>query len=128
MSKDEVIEEEIASSQSKETKEEIETIEPKVEKENITKMEDIIEEELKTDDDIIFKSDNIHTNDDEISNLNKIVIIVGYICALIVPLIGFIYGIILICIKKPPAYRSHGTYILIVSILMWIIYFIIGLT
>ena len=114
MSNDEKIEEKIESSENKENQEE--TI----------NAESINNDETKLDDATFFKSDNIETKAEKTSNGNKIIIIIGYVFALLIPLIGFIYGIILAIIKKPPSYREHGIYLILLSVIMWIIYFLIG--
>ena len=51
-----------------------------------------------------------------------IIPIIGYIIALISPLLGLIYGAILFYYKKDvPLYRKHGRYIIYVAILAFII-------
>ena len=51
-----------------------------------------------------------------------IISIIGYIIALISPLLGLIYGAILFYYKKDvPLYRKHGRYIIYVAILAFII-------
>lgn len=58
--------------------------------------------------------------------LQKIVVGLGYIIALLSPLLGLIYGAILFFFKKEvPPYREHGRYIIYFSIVVFIIYFII---
>lgn len=97
--------------------------------------DELIDEEImvdenkedKDDKEIFFKDDNIETNEDKLSNKNITLIILGYICALIIPLIGLIYGIILIYIGKPKGYRDHGGYIITVAIVMCILYLISNL-
>ena len=114
MSNDEKIEEKIESSENKENQEE--TI----------NAESINNDETKLDDETFFKSDNIEAKSEKTSNGNKIIIIIGYVFALLIPLIGFIYGIILAIVNKPPSYREHGIYLILLSVIMWIIYFLIG--
>ena len=115
MSNDEKIEEKIESSENKENQEE--TI----------NAESINNDETKLDDETFFKSDNIEAKSEKTSNGNKIIIIIGYIFALLIPLIGFIYGIILAIVNKPPSYREHGIYIILVSVIMWVIYFLLNI-
>ncbi len=115
MSNDEKIEEEIENNTSEANVEET------------TDAESKNDEEIKLDDETVFKSDNVQAKTDKLTTKNKIIIIIGYIFALLIPLIGLIYGIILAYINKPHSYREHGVYIIILSIIMWIIYFIIGL-
>lgn len=52
--------------------------------------------------------------------------IIGYIIAVISPIIGLIYGSVLVFYKKEtPLYQKHGRFIIYFSILMFIISFII---
>ena len=58
--------------------------------------------------------------------LQKIIVGLGYVVALLSPLFGLIYGAILFFLKKEvPPYRKHGRYIIYFSIAVFIIYFII---
>ena len=51
-----------------------------------------------------------------------IIPIIGYIVALISPLLGLIYGDILFYYKKEvPLYRKHGRYIIYLAILIFVI-------
>ncbi len=51
-----------------------------------------------------------------------IIPIIGYIIALISPLLGLIYGAILFYYKKEvPLYRKHGRYIIYLAILIFVI-------
>lgn len=51
-----------------------------------------------------------------------IIPIIGYIIALISPLLGLIYGAILFYYKKDvPLYRKHGRYIIFFAILVFVI-------
>lgn len=51
-----------------------------------------------------------------------IIPIIGYIIALISPLLGLIYGAILFYYKKEvPLYRKHGRYIIYFAILVFVI-------
>lgn len=51
-----------------------------------------------------------------------IIPIIGYIIALISPLLGLIYGAILFYYKKDvPLYRKHGRYIIYFAILVFVI-------
>ncbi len=51
-----------------------------------------------------------------------IIPIIGYIVALISPLLGLIYGAILFYYKKEvPLYRKHGRYIIYFAILVFVI-------
>lgn len=54
--------------------------------------------------------------------------IIGYVLALISPIIGLIYGTILVFYKKEtPLYQKHGRFIIYFSILIFIIGFVIRL-
>lgn len=57
-----------------------------------------------------------------------IIPIIGYIIALISPIIALIYGTVLVFFKKDtPLYQKHGRFIIYFSILMFIIGLIIRL-
>ncbi|WP_296783759.1 hypothetical protein [Methanobrevibacter sp.] len=52
--------------------------------------------------------------------------IIGYIIALISPIIGLLYGAALVFFKKEtPLYQKHGRFIIYFAILVFIISFII---
>ena len=52
--------------------------------------------------------------------IDKIIVIVGYLLAIFIPLLGLIAGIILYFVKKEdPFYQKHAKYIIIVSIVVW---------
>lgn len=58
-----------------------------------------------------------------------IIPIIGYIIALIIPILGLIYGSILFYYKKDVAlYRKHGRYIIYFAIVVFIINLILILT
>ena len=126
MSNEEKIEEVIESTENKENQDEIINAESETEEnqDETINAESKTEEEIKFDDESFFKSDNVERKTEKTSNLNIIIIIVGYIFALLIPLIGLIYGIILAIINKPPSYREHGIYIILLSLIMWIVYLI----
>lgn len=55
-----------------------------------------------------------------------IIPIIGYIIALISPIIGLIYGAVLVFFKKDtPLYQKHGRFIIYFAILVFIVSFII---
>ena len=57
-----------------------------------------------------------------------IVPIIGYIIAAISPIIGLIYGSVLLFFKKDtPLYQKHGRFIIYFAIVMFIIGFVIRL-
>ena len=52
--------------------------------------------------------------------IDKIIVIVGYLLAIFIPLLGLIAGIILYFVKKEdPFYQKHAKYIIIVAIVVW---------
>lgn len=52
----------------------------------------------------------------------KIIPILGYVIAVLSPLLGLIYGAILFFYKKDvPLYRKHGRYIIYFAIAMFIV-------
>ncbi|WP_407453420.1 hypothetical protein [Methanobrevibacter sp.] len=59
---------------------------------------------------------------------NIIIPIIGYIIALLSPILGLIYGTILFFYKKDvPLYRKHGRYIIYFAIAVFIISLIVML-
>ena len=57
---------------------------------------------------------------------NKIIAYLGYVIALLSPILGLIYGAILFFLKKEvPLYRKHGRYTIYLAIVAFIVYFII---
>lgn len=60
---------------------------------------------------------------------NIIIPIIGYILAILIPIIGLIYGAAIFFLKKDvPLYRKHGRYIIYLSIVVWIIGIILVIT
>lgn len=56
-----------------------------------------------------------------------IIPIIGYVIALVSPLIGLIYGSVLFYFKKDvPLYRKHGRYIIYFAIAVFIVSLIIS--
>ena len=52
---------------------------------------------------------------------NKIVAYLGYVIALLSPIIGLVYGAMLFYLKKEvPLYRKHGRYIIYFAIAVFI--------
>ncbi|WP_407453668.1 DUF4870 domain-containing protein [Methanobrevibacter sp.] len=50
----------------------------------------------------------------------KILVIIGYILAILIPLIGIIYGLILYFVKGDDEYiKKHAKYIIIVGVIIW---------
>lgn len=57
---------------------------------------------------------------------NIIIPIIGYVIGTLSPIIGLIYGAILVFFKKESAlYQKHGRFIIYFSIVMFVIYFIL---
>lgn len=57
---------------------------------------------------------------------NIIIPAIGYIIAVISPLIGLVYGAILVFLKKDtPLYQKHGRFIIFFAIIVFIVSFII---
>ena len=55
--------------------------------------------------------------------------IIGYVIAALSPIIGLIYGAVLVFFKKEtPLYQKHGRFIIYFAIVMFIIYFILNMT
>ena len=54
--------------------------------------------------------------------------IIGYIIALLSPIIGLVYGAVLVFFKKDtPLYQKHGRFIIYFSILVFVVTFIISI-
>lgn len=52
--------------------------------------------------------------------MDKIIVIIGYLLAIFIPILGLIAGIVLYFVKKEdPFYQKHAKYIIIVSIVVW---------
>ena len=57
---------------------------------------------------------------------NIIIPILGYIIAIISPIIGLVYGAVLVFFKKDtPLYQKHGRFIIYFAIVVFVISFII---
>ena len=51
-----------------------------------------------------------------------IIPVIGYIVALLIPIIGLVYGAILVFFKKDtPLYQKHGRFIIYFAVLVFII-------
>ena len=54
--------------------------------------------------------------------MDKIIVIVGYLLAIFIPILGLIAGIVLYFVKKEdPFYQKHAKYIIIVAIVVWVL-------
>lgn len=59
---------------------------------------------------------------------NIIIAVIGYVLDFIIPLIGFLYGLILFFTKKEePYFNKHSKFIMILAIVLWIVNIIIRL-
>ena len=55
-----------------------------------------------------------------VETTDKIIVIVGYLLAVFIPILGIIAGAILYFVKKEdPFYQKHAKYIIIVAIVVW---------
>ena len=55
-----------------------------------------------------------------VETMDKIIVIIGYLLAIFVPILGLIAGAILYFVKKEdPFYQKHAKYIIIVAIVVW---------
>ncbi len=53
--------------------------------------------------------------------------IIGYIIALIIPIVGLVYGAAIFYFKKDvPLYRKHGRYIIYFAIVVFVVSFILS--
>ena len=61
-----------------------------------------------------------------VETMDKIIVIVGYLLAIFIPLLGLIAGIVLYFVKKEdPFYQKHAKYIMILAVAVWILGMII---
>lgn len=56
------------------------------------------------------------------SNNHKIAIILGYICAILIPLFGLIFGIYLVTRNDANA-KKHGKFVILISVVIWALSF-----
>ncbi len=55
-----------------------------------------------------------------VETTDKIIVIVGYLLAILIPILGLIAGVILYFVKKEdPFYQKHAKFIIIVAIVVW---------
>ena len=53
--------------------------------------------------------------------IDKIIVIVGYLLAILIPILGLIAGIVLYFVKKEdPFYQKHAKYIMILAVVVWV--------
>lgn len=68
------------------------------------------------------------TSNFEVQKVEKdhtLAIVLGYICAILIPLIGFIFGIYLITRKDSDKANFHGKIVIAISVVIWIISYMI---
>ena len=54
--------------------------------------------------------------------IDKIIVIIGYLLAIFIPILGLIAGIVLYFTKKEdPFYQKHAKYIMILAVVVWIL-------
>ena len=55
-----------------------------------------------------------------VETIDKVIVIVGYLLAILIPILGLIAGVVLYFVKKEdPFYQKHAKYIIIVAIVVW---------
>ena len=55
-----------------------------------------------------------------VETTDKVIVIVGYLLAILIPILGLIAGVILYFVKKEdPFYQKHAKYIIIVAVVVW---------
>ena len=58
--------------------------------------------------------------------IDKIIVIVGYLLAILIPILGLIAGIVLYFVKKEdPFYQKHAKYIMILAVVVWVLGFVL---
>ncbi|MCQ2970786.1 zinc-ribbon domain-containing protein [Methanobrevibacter gottschalkii] len=68
------------------------------------------------------------TQNNEVQNVendHKIALILGYVCAILIPLFGLIFGIYLVTRKDSSKANYHGKIIIGIAIVIWIISFLL---
>jgi len=70
------------------------------------------------------RQSNFNQNQDfQVPSVEKtpwIAIVIGYVCAIFIPLIGLIISIYLLTRKNSESARKHGKFILIITAIMWL--------
>ena len=60
--------------------------------------------------------------------IDKIIVIVGYLLAILIPILGLIAGIVLYFVKKEdPFYQKHAKYIMILAVVICVLGFVLTL-
>lgn len=58
-------------------------------------------------------------------NKHTVAVILGYICAILIPLFGLIFGIYLITRNDSESAKMHGKIVIGISVIIWIISFLL---
>ena len=61
----------------------------------------------------------------KVENDHKIAVILGYICAILIPLFGLIFGIYLVTRNDSDGANMHGKFIIGLALLIWFISFLL---
>lgn len=61
----------------------------------------------------------------KVENDHKIAVILGYICAILIPLFGLIFGIYLVTRNDSDGAKMHGKFIIGLALLIWFISFLL---
>ena len=72
-----------------------------------------------------FQQSNQYYQVPKVENEHKVATIIGYICAVLIPLFGFIFGIYLVTRNDSDKANRHGKIIIGVSVIIWIISFLL---
>ena len=60
-------------------------------------------------------------------NSHTVAVVLGFICAVLIPLFGFIFGIYLVTRKDSSNGKTYGIVIIALSVIVWIISFMMGM-
>jgi hypothetical protein len=58
-------------------------------------------------------------------NKHTLAVVLGYLFAILIPLIGFIFGIYLVTRKDSESATFHGKIVIAIAVVIWIISFIL---
>ena len=60
--------------------------------------------------------------------IDQVIVIVGYLLAILIPILGLIVGVVLYFVKKEdPFYQKHAKYIMILAVVVWVLGFVLTL-
>lgn len=62
---------------------------------------------------------------EKVENDHKLAVIIGYVMAILIPIIGIIIGIYLVTRKDSESASKHGKYIIIVGAVVWFLSFML---